>query len=338
MRAAVLHGKGDLRVEEVEPPTPAADEVLVRVAACGVCRTDLHYLHGVPTFQPPPLILGHEISGTVEEAPGGGMEVGRRVLLPPVIPCGECEYCRQGRGTLCRRMVMLGNHRNGGFAELVTAPISAVFPLPESLPLKEASILSDAFTTPYHAVINRAEVKPGQTVAVFGCGGVGLATVQIAALAGARVVAVDLVEKKLQLARSFGAWEVVNASEVEDPVKEIRQLTGGGADVALEVIGRPATIQNAFNVLKWGGRLVVVGYTDKEVTLSGGRIMFREMEVVGSLGCGLQDVSRVIELAERGLLRVEEMVSHRAPLEEVNDLLGMLDRGDPALLRGVVIP
>ncbi len=128
-KAAVFHGAEGLRVEEVERPKPDVGEVLVRVAACGICRTDLHYLHGVPTFQKPPLILGHEISGVVE-GPADEPLQGQRVLLPPVIPCGHCEYCQAGRGTLCRRMVMLGNHRDGGFAENVTIPASAAFPLP----------------------------------------------------------------------------------------------------------------------------------------------------------------------------------------------------------------
>ncbi len=335
--AAVFHGDEGLRVEEVGRPKPDLGEVLVRVAACGICRTDLHYLHGVPTFKKPPLILGHEISGVVE-APEDGSLQGQRVLLPPVIPCGHCEYCRAGRGTLCRRMVMLGNHRDGGFAEYVTVPAAAVFPLPEEVPLEEGSILSDAFSTPYHAVVNRAQVRPGQTVAIFGCGGVGLAAVQFANLAGARIIAVDVVEEKLRLAKTFGAWETVNPREVKDAVKEVRRLSGGGVDAALEVIGNPATIQQAFATLKWGGRLVVVGYTDKEVAFSAAKLMFREMEVMGSLGCGLQDFPKVIDLAARGRLKVREMVSHRFPLAEIEDGFRLLESGDSTLLRGIAIP
>ncbi|MCJ2519875.1 MAG: zinc-binding dehydrogenase [Candidatus Thermoplasmatota archaeon] len=337
MRAAVFHGGKTLSVEEVDRPKPAHDEVLVRVAACGICRTDLHYLHGVPTFKEPPLILGHEISGTVEEAPHGGPEIGQRVLIPPVIPCGECEYCLQGRGTLCTHMVMLGNHRDGGFAEYVAVSQSVTFPLPDTVPLQEGCIISDAFSTPYHAVINRAEVKPGQTVAIFGCGGVGLAAVQMAVLAGARVVAVDLVEEKLLLAEDFGAWLTINASGVDDAAKEVRRLTSGGADVALEVIGNPATIRQAFDSLRWGGRLMVVGYTDKEVSFSGAKLMFREMEVRGSLGCGLHDFPKVIDLAAMGLLKVKEMVSHRFALEDINEGFRLLETGDPGLLRGIVL-
>ncbi len=337
MRAAVFRGGKELEVEKVEKPKAGAGEVLVKVAACGICRTDLHYLHGVPTFKKPPLILGHEISGTIEAAGRGGPEEGQRVLVPPVIPCGHCEYCRQGRGTLCRQMVMLGNHRDGGFAEYVTVPESAAFPLPDSVPLEEGSIVSDAISTPYHAVVNRAQVNPGQTVAVYGCGGLGLATVQMAALVGAKVIAIDLIPQKLRLAREFGAFETVDASSVEDAPKEVRRLSNGGVDVAMEVIGNPTTIQQAFNSLRWGGRLVVVGYTHKDVSLSGAKLMFREMEVMGSLGCGLQDFPRVIDLVARGLLKVGDMVSHRFSLEDINEGFRLLEGGDPSLLRGIVV-
>lgn len=338
MRAAVFHGTGELTVEEVERPERKEGEVVVKVVACGLCRTDLHYLHGVPTFKKPPLILGHEISGTVEESSPDGPKVGQSVLVAPVIPCGHCEYCYRGRGTLCRQMEMLGNHRDGGFAEYVSAPPEAVFPLPPTVPLPEGCIVSDAISTPYHAVINRAEVKPGQTVAIFGCGGLGLPTVQMAALAGGRVIAVDVLPEKLRLAEEFGAWGTVDASKTENVPREIRRLSGGGVDVALEVIGNPATIAQAFHALKWGGRLVVVGYTDRDVSLSGAKLMFREMEVRGSLGCGLQDFPRVIDLVARGALQVEPMVSHRFPLEDINRGFDLLDAGDPDLIRGISIP
>jgi 6-hydroxycyclohex-1-ene-1-carbonyl-CoA dehydrogenase len=335
--AAVFYGDKGLRVEEVERPEPDLGEVLVRVAACGICRTDLHYLHGTPTFKKPPLILGHEISGVVEGPEDDPLQ-GQRVLLPPVIPCGHCEYCQAGRGTLCRRMVMLGNHRDGGFAEYVTVPAWAVFPLPEEVPLEEGSILSDAFSTPYHAVVNRAQVRPGQTVAVFGCGGVGLAAVQFADLAGGRTIAVDLVDEKLRLAKTFGAWETVNPREVEDVGKEIRRLSDGGVHAALEVIGNPLTMQQAFESLRWGGRLVVVGYSDRKLALSAAKLMFREMEVMGSLGCGLQDFPKIIDLAARGRLKVQEMVSHRLPLAKIEDGFDLLERDDPTLLRSIALP
>jgi len=341
MRAAVLlAGAKTLVLEDRPLPEPDPGEVLVRVAACGICRTDLHYLHGTPTFRKPPIVLGHEISGRVERVGAGvtGWPEGERVLVPPVIPCGECAYCRAGRGTLCSSQVMLGNHRDGGFAEAVTVPSKALFRLPESIPLKEGCIISDAISTPYHAVVNRAEVRPGQWVAVFGCGGVGLAAVRIAVLAGANVVAVDVIPRKLELARALGAVETVDAKVAGDVPKALRKLTGGGPDTALEVIGNPATIAQAFASVRWGGRVVVVGYTDADVAVNMGRVMFREIEIRGSLGCGLQDFPKVIELVRSGQIPLEKFVTHRFPLERVNDGLRLLESGDPTLVRGIAVP
>lgn len=152
------------------------------------------------------------------------------------------------------------------------------------------------------------------------------------------MVAVDVVEKKLDLARAFGATSTVNAAHVEDVPRAVRSATEGGAEVALEVIGRQETIRQAFDALRWGGRLVVVGYPEGDVTLNGAKLMFREMEVRGSLGCGLQDFPALIDLAGRGLLPVREMVSHRFPLEDIGEGFDLLEKGDSALLRSIATP
>ena len=341
MRAAVLHPAAKtLVIEDLPTPETQPGEMLVRVTACGLCRTDLHYLHGTPTFKKPPLILGHEVSGTVAGlGPGvADWKEGERVLIPPVLSCGRCTWCLTGRGTLCASQVMLGNHRDGGFAEYITIPAIAVFRLPEPIPLKEGCIISDALSTPYHAVVNRAEVRPGQWVAVFGCGGVGLAAVRMAVLAGGRVVAVDISPPKLDLARSLGAAETVNAKEVEDVPKALRKITGGGADTALEVIGNPKTIAQALASVRPGGRVVVVGYTDLEVAVNMGRIMFREIEVRGSLGCGLQDFPKVIELVRSGQIPLGKFVTHTFPLEKINEGLRLLESSEPTLVRAITVP
>ena len=339
MRAAVFHGpKQPLTIEEVPTPQAAHGEVLLKVAACGLCRTDLHYLHGTPTFKPPPLILGHEISGTVT-AVGPGVEsfkAGDKALVPPVFSCGHCAFCRAGRGTLCANQVMVGNHRDGGFAEFIAVPANQIFPFPPTVPLVEGCVISDAISTPYHAVVNRGEVRPGNTVAVFGCGGVGIGAIHIASLLGATVIAVDVIPGKLEIARRFGAAEAIDASKEADVPKAIRKLTGGGVDVAMEVIGNPKTIEQAFNAVRWGGRVVVVGYSDQNVTLSAGRPMYREIEVKGSLGCPLQDFPKLLELVRGGRLRAAEFVTHKFPLERVNEGLALLEKGDPSLIRAVV--
>jgi 6-hydroxycyclohex-1-ene-1-carbonyl-CoA dehydrogenase len=341
MKAAVFYEPGQpLKIEEVPTPEPAEGEVLVKVAACGLCRTDLHYLHGTPTFKKPPIILGHEISGTVESLGEGvaSFAEGDRVLIPPVFACGQCMYCRTGRGTICTKQTMVGNHRDGGFAEYIAVPASDIFNMPDSIPLVEGSIISDAISTPYHAVVNRARVKPGENVAIFGCGGVGLSTVQMAAVAGGNVIAIDIFDEKLEYARKLGAVETINAKEHEDVAKVVRKMTSGGADVAMEVIGYPPTIEAAYNAVRWGGRVIVVGYTHKDITINAGRMMFREIEMKGSLGCGLQDYPVLLNLIASGKINVKELVTHSYPLEQINEGLAFLDKGDPSLIRSIVIP
>ena len=341
MKAAVFYEKGQpLKIEDVEVPKIEEDEVLVKVAACGLCRTDLHYLHGVPTFKKPPIILGHEISGTVDEvgAKVENFKKGDTVLIPPVFSCGHCQWCRQGRGTICTSQVMVGNHRDGGFAEFVSVPADSIFHLPSGVPLKEGSIISDAISTPYHAVVNRGKIKAGDTVAVFGCGGVGLSTVQMAGVVGASVIAIDIFDEKLEMAKNLGASETINAKGEEDVAKKIRKMSGGGVDVAMEVIGNPNTIQQAYNAVKWGGTVIVVGYTHKDVTLNAGRMMFREIEIKGSLGCGLQDFPKIIELVRTGKLKVEPLVTDEYPLDKINEGFEILDKGQATLVRSIAIP
>lgn len=340
MKAAVLTEPGVMpTVQEVPTPVAGPDQVLIKVAACGVCHTDLHYIeHGVPTFKPPPVILGHEASGTVAAVGDRveDLELGTRVLAPAVVSCGQCTYCRDGRENICSSMVMFGNHVDGAYAEYFLAPAKDIFELPESVPLEEGAVIADAVSTPYHAVVNRGRVRPGDVVVVFGCGGVGINAIQIAAMCGARVVAVDISDKKLEWAKKFGASECINASEHERVSKTIRSLTGGGADVVFEVIGRPETIESAFDCVRTGGRLVVVGYTNKPVSLSAAKIMFREIDVLGSLGCRCVDYPRIIQMCADGLINVSEMVTHRFPLEDLAEAFAVMKSGES--LRSIVIP
>jgi threonine dehydrogenase-like Zn-dependent dehydrogenase len=234
---------------------------------------------------------------------------------------------------------MVGNHRDGGFAEYIVVPASNIFRLPDELPLAKSCIISDAISTPYHAVVNRAQLKPGDTVAIFGCGGVGLATVQIAAALGAQVIAIDIFDEKLTLAKKFGAIETLNAkAEQGDISKRIRNMTPGGVDVAIEVIGNPNTIQAAYNAVRWGGRVIVVGYTHHDITINAGRLMFREIEIKGSLGCGLQDYPKLIDMARHGKIKVAELVSHQFKLEDIKKGFELLEKGDPTLIRAIAIP
>lgn len=340
MKAAVFRAADQpMHIEDVPTPVPGAGDILVRVAGCGVCHTDLHYLdHGTPTFKPPPIILGHEVSGTVAEAGPGvhAFAAGDRVLIPAVLSCGHCLQCRTGRENICEHSQMLGNHIDGGYAEFVAVPAKDVVPMPADVPLVEGSIIADAVTTPYHAVVRRGKVTPGDWVAVFGCGGVGLSLVQVATAVGARVIAVDVKEAKLDAALRLGAAAIVNAGATKKVDKEIRGLSGGGVQVAFEAVGKAATQEQALNSLATGARLVLVGYSPEALPLNSGRVMFRELEVVGSLGCRPVDYPRAIELVRQGKVRLLDLVTHRFPLERLGDALDTLRSGDA--IRVVVTP
>ncbi len=340
MKAAIFHGPHQpLSIEEVPTPQPQAGDVLIKVAGCGVCHTDLHYLdHDVPTFKKPPLILGHECSGTVAAL---GAEVkqfkeGDRVLLPAVYGCGHCRMCRTGRENICERMVMFGNDVDGAYAEFILAPAKDAIPLPAGVPLVEGAIIADATTTPYHAVVNRGRVQTGDRVVVFGCGGIGLNIIQIAAAMHGLVFAVDLVDSKLELAKKLGAMGTLNAKSVERVDKEIRKMTDGGADIAFEAIGNPVTQAQAFACVRNGGRFVVVGYSEKPMTLDTRRVMYRELEVIGSVGCRPVDYPRVLELVRQGKIKVAELVTAKFPLDEINAALDTLRRGEG--IRSVITP
>lgn len=339
MKAAVFYqAHQPLGIEEVEKPQIKGEEILVKVAACGVCHTDLHYIdHGVPTFKKPPVILGHEPSGVVAEIGEKvtNFKVGDKVLLPAVLTCGKCEFCRTGRENICSNQEMLGNNIDGAYAEYIKAPAKDAFHLPDEIPLVEGSIIADAISTPFHAVKNRACVKPGDTVVVFGCGGIGINIVQVAKAVGGVVLAVDLLEKKLDWAKKFGADYLINPQETDDVAKKIRKLTGGGADIALEAIGNPTTIQQAFSSLRTGGRLVTVGYSPQDVPLSAARIMYREMEIFGSLGCRPVDYPKIIELVKMGKLKVKELVTHKFKLEDINTAFEVMRKGES--LRSVIV-
>ncbi len=329
MKAAVFRGPGKrLEVEEVEVPALGPGEVLVRTAACGVCATDLHYLHGTPTFKKPPLILGHEVSGIVEKVAGdvAGFSEGERVLVPAVISCGSCANCREGRDNICEKMSMVGNHIDGGFAEFVRVPARGLCRLPSELPLQESSVISDALSTPFHAVKNRGMVRAGDRVAIFGCGGVGINAVQIAAAFGATVMAVDIDDRKLELAKRLGASAAFN-SKGADVVKEIRNATDGGVEVAFEVVGRPEVQNLAFSSVRTGGRLVTVGSSERSWELNVGRVMFREITIIGTLGCRSSEYPRIIEMVRSGKLKLGPVISEKLPLGEVNAALQNLEAG-----------
>lgn len=331
MRAAVFTGGGKpLEARIVPRPTPGPGELLIRVVACGLCHSDLHYLdHGTPTFKDPPLILGHEISGTVVDVGAGvsAERIGDGVVLSSISTCGACAACRNGHENQCAEQRMIGNSVDGGLTEYVVWPARDSFTVPPDVALEDACVIADALTTAFHAVVRRGRVVAGETVAVFGCGGVGLSVVQVAAYAGARVIAVDIDPAKLALARTAGA-ELVFDAAAPDLAKALRRVTAGGPDVAIEAIGKPEVQEQALSCLRTGGRLVLLGFAARPMSLPGGRVTFRELELIGTLGCRNIDFPLVIDLVRRGKLDMASLVTHRHALEDVNAGYDSLRRGE----------
>jgi Zn-dependent alcohol dehydrogenase len=197
--------------------------------------------------------------------------------------------------------------------------------------LEESCIISDAVSTPYHAVKNRGQVRPGDWAVVIGCGGIGLNIVQNIKAAGGLPIAVDIIPKKLEIAKEIGASETVNAKDMDDReiVGAIRKITGGGADIAFEAIGNPTTMKQAFNSLRTGGRLVAVGYSPKRWDgFDIGRVMFREMEIMGSLGCRPVDYPNIVNLVKNGTLQLKPLITHKFPLSEINEAFDVMRRGE----------
>jgi succinate semialdehyde reductase (NADPH) len=352
MLAAVLPAAGArLQLEEIPIPQPRRSEILVKVAACGVCHTDLHVIKGEVAF-PTPAVLGHEISGTVIELGEGvdHLEVGARVVGTFIMPCGNCPACLAARDDLCEPFFSLNRLRGtlydgetrlfrpdgsplamysmGGLAEYAVLPATAAFPISEAMPFEEASVLGCAALTAYGAVRHGADLRLGERVAVVGTGGVGSLVVQFAKALGAlQVVAVDISDVKLEAARALGATDLVDAS-AGDPVARVLEVTDGGVDAAFEVLGRPETFLNALGMLRDGGRMVAVGIApvgelaQVEIT----RLVRRGLRIVGSYGGRPRtDMPRLLALVEQGVLSPADAVSRRFQLDEVAEAYEALD-------------
>ena len=327
--------------------TPRPDEVLVQIAGCGVCHTDLGFLDGdVKTVAPLPLVLGHEISGHVIEAgPGAEDWVGTDVLVPAVIPCGECDLCSAGRSNVCPDQQMPGNGFDGGFATHITVPATGLSPI-KSLPpgheLADMAVIADAVTTPFHAML-KAEVAAGDFVVVVGAGGVGTYAVQIAAALRAKVVAIDIDDSRLEPLLDHGADATVNAEglsprEVRDRVRE--HAAGFGTPRAgwkiFECSGTASGQETAYGLLVPAATLGVVGFTRDKVSIRLSNLMAFDASAIGTWGCPTEMYPEAVELVTSGKIAVLPF-TRKIAMSEINDVFADAHRGsDPR--RTILIP
>jgi propanol-preferring alcohol dehydrogenase len=342
MKAMVLRKFGEpMEYLEIEKPSIGEQDVLLRVKACGLCGTDLKIFDGkVPTVKLPS-IMGHEVSGVVEE-------VGRKVkMVRPgdhgvvhiYITCGSCFYCRNSRENDCQSLEgRIGFELPGGFGEYLRVPEKNFFTVSPKVPLDEVSILSGSVSTPMHGVRTQGRLRMGETAVIIGIGGLGIHTLQLAVNLGARVIAVDIDDRKLEVARSCGADAVINSSREDFPAA-VRDITGGlGADLAVEVIGGPKipeVLEESIKCLRLGGRLVIMGYDyGQRLAIDPQKIVYDELEIIGTRSSTRQDLIDVISLVERG--KVKPLITERVPLEQANGALRRL-RHSEAVGRMVLV-
>lgn len=356
MKAVVLSEVGGhLAIEEIPKPRPKTGEVLVKVVACGVCHTDLHVMKGEVRF-PLPCVLGHEIAGVIEEVPADVKAVhpGDAVVCSFIMPCGICHHCVRGRDDLCETFFAMNRlqgtlydgesrlrradgsplamYSMGGLAEYAVVPATDVFPAPANVPLPDACILGCAMMTAYGALKNQANLRPNESVAVVGTGGVGSNVIQVAKAFGAsHIIAVDIRDDKLAAARELGATHGVNAA-TGDAVAEVLAITGGrGVDVAIEALGRPETVVNAFMMTRDGGRVVVIGIAPGTTTagIEITRLVRRGIHLMGSYGSRVRtDMPDVLGLAAHGHVNPSRPITRRYRLEQADEAYAALSRGE----------
>jgi 2-desacetyl-2-hydroxyethyl bacteriochlorophyllide A dehydrogenase len=318
-----------LEMCDIPQPGTGNDDVLVRITAAGICHSDVHYRAGKSKAHPLPLTLGHEVAGVVDAVGKNVTQLGKgdRVCLHYMVTCGRCAWCANGNEQFCRIGAMIGKSRDGGYAEFILIPARSAFRLPDEISFEHGAIMMCSSATSLHA-LNKARMKPGEAVAVFGAGGLGISAIQLAKTLGAgEVFAVDIQPNKLDLAKALGAVPV-NA-RADDPVKQIRDFTQGrGVDVALELIGLPLTMEQAVRSLAIQGRAALVGITQRDFKVSPyHELINREAEIIGVSDHLASDIPLLIEFARTGKLNLSNVVTNTIPLEAdaINDVLDRLE-------------
>lgn len=360
MKAAVLYEPNQpLKIEELGQDPPKAGEVRVDMGVAGLCASDIHVMKGTAVL-PLPAVLGHEGAGTVAEVGEGVSRIkpGDHCILSFISNCGHCRMCRTGNPQLCDTNARTGTRQYDGtlrlhkgetdihqmaklgvFSEALVGPQQACHPIPDAVPMHAAALIGYCVTTGVGAVINNPAARPGTTVAVFGCGGVGLSASQGARLMNAsRIIAVDIYDHKLEFTYKFGATDTINSREV-DPVEAIRELTGGGVDMALDTFGSAVTTVNAINSVRKGGTAVVVGLgaTEEAAPIPMVEMVRNQKTLMGSYygsASPHETFGKLVDFYLKGLLDVDALITRTYSLDQINEGFDALDRGEDG--RGVI--
>lgn len=334
MKAALLERiRSPLTICELPEPKPTADGVVVEVKACGVCRSDWHGWRGSDPDIVLPHVPGHELAGVILEVGPDcrSFRKGDRVTVPVILGCGRCNTCRQGELTLCDKQAVVGFTCWGAFAERVAVPYADanLVRLPDDRSFEVAAALGCRTTTAFRGVVDRAQLKTGESIAVHGCGGVGLSAVMIAAAMGACVIAVDIMDAKLELAKSLGATHTINAREVEDVPEAIRALTGGGVHVSVEALGITDTLINSLRGLRKLGRHVQLGQPLEQHATPAipllETIYARQLSLMGSRGLPATRFPALFEMIAAGRLDPGRLIGKRISLEDASGVFELMD-------------
>ena len=306
----------DLENREVPTPKPESDEVLIKIEAAGICHSDVHYRDGVSSVGSLPITLGHEVAGEIKKLGTNvsNFNVGDRVCLNYMITCGKCKYCVQGTEQFCVEGKMIGKDVDGGYAEYIAVPTRGLFKLPDSVSFEHASVMMCSSSTSLHA-LKKTRFKQGETIAIFGLGGLGISALQLAKAFGAReIYAIDIDAGKLETVEEMGAIPI-NAKNI-DPVEKIMELTNDdGVDVALELIGLPLTMDQGVRSLARFGRLGLVGITANTFDVNSYEAICREKEIIGVSDHLLSEIPFLLDLAEQGKLDLSKVVTKTVPLD-----------------------
>jgi succinate semialdehyde reductase (NADPH) len=347
--AIILDENRRLVVDEVEVDRPKKGEVLIKVLSTGICHTDINVIKGRVSVQLP-VVLGHEVYGIAEEVGSNVSRVkaGDYVVAGFTYPCGSCKLCVAGEENLCASSlkaralgVLLDGTtrlrwnekalfvRNGGWSEYVVLPENSVVTVPENVRMDELAIVGCGVSTAYNAVVNVAQVRAGESIAIFGLGGVGMNVLQFAKLAGAsQIIAIDIVDEKLTKAREMGATLTINARNVE-PVEQIKKEVSEGVDVAFEAVGSEQTIRQALDSVRVGGRVVLIGLGVFEAKINPNKLVFSGIKVMGCYGVRPRiDIPKVIDLIKGGRLNIKDLVTHKySKFEDVEQAIKTVEQG-----------
>jgi D-arabinose 1-dehydrogenase-like Zn-dependent alcohol dehydrogenase len=334
MKAVRLTAVGaPLQEQGIDLPRVARNDVLIRVRAAGICHSDTHYRAGVSPVARLPLSLGHEVAGVVEDVGPGvtHFKTGDRVCVHYLVTCGECEFCSSGHEQFCPSAEMIGKHRDGGYAEFIAVPERSVFRLPDEIPFQQGAVMMCSSATSLHA-LRKARLKAGETVAVFGVGGLGISAIQLAtALGAAKVFAIDINSHKLAFAERFGA--ILLDASAGDPLTQLRELTDSrGVDVALELVGLAVTMTQAVQSLAILGRAALVGLTQERFEVAPYlELLNKEAEIIGVSDHLASDIPVLLDFVREQKLNLSRDLIRTVPLESdaINDALdGLANFGD----------